>query len=491
MGETSIYFRFRHLSNFSGPNLHQFLPNSSLFPWRKGFQLKFVEGNDNWEPKKRLQKLRISPIVEASSSSSPALGGSSSPEYSEQLLGERPKKKKQSIAGIDQDVLLDPAHLADPDSSFREFMGVHIHYKVSEVEPGAPSSSLDRANKIGVPMILLHGFGASVFSWHRVIKPLSQCIGSKALAFDRPAFGLTSRVGFLEDSPARVEENSLNPYSTKFSVLTTLHFMDFIASDKAILVGHSAGSLTAVSAYFEAPERVAALILVAPAIVAPLSGKKVDKSQAEKEMQTNEQDPDSGSKGNFFMKLGQILSRAYQFIALTIMRFVTGMMGMVNSVYKKALSAILRSAVAVTLVRMIIDKFGIAAIKNSWYDASLITDHILQGYTKPLRTKGWDKALVEYTVAMLTDSAAESKPSPTGRLHEISCPVLIVTGDSDRLVPPWNSKRLASVIPGSQLEIIKNCGHLPHEERPEEFLSIVEKFLQRVFSGSEDWCLQA
>jgi hypothetical protein len=32
-----------------------------------------------------------------------------------------------------------------------------------------------------------------LFSWERVLKPLAAVIGSKTLAFDRPAFGLTSR----------------------------------------------------------------------------------------------------------------------------------------------------------------------------------------------------------------------------------------------------------------------------------------------------------
>ena len=41
---------------------------------------------------------------------------------------------------------------------------------------------------------------------------------------------------------------------------------------------------------------------------------------------------------------------------------------------------------------------------------------------QPLRTKGWDRALVEYTAAMLTDMEAESKPPLAKRLHEISCP---------------------------------------------------------------------
>jgi hypothetical protein len=41
---------------------------------------------------------------------------------------------------------------------------------------------------------------------------------------------------------------------------------------------------------------------------------------------------------------------------------------------------------------------------------------------QPLRTKGWDKALVEYTAAMLTDTASESKPPLAKRLRDIKCP---------------------------------------------------------------------
>lgn len=31
---------------------------------------------------------------------------------------------------------------------------------------------------------------------------------------------------------------------------------------------------------------------------------------------------------------------------------------------------------------MIIDKFGIVAIRNAWFDANQVNDHVLQGYTK-------------------------------------------------------------------------------------------------------------
>lgn len=68
--------------------------------------------------------------------------------------------------------------------------------------------------------------------------------------------------------------------------------------------------------------------------------------------------------------------------------------------------------------------------------------------------------------------------------------VLIITGDSDRLTPSWNAERLSRAIPGSSLEVIKNCGHLPQEEKVEEFVSSVQKFLQRVFGAQEEKLLQ-
>ena len=68
--------------------------------------------------------------------------------------------------------------LVDTDSKFVEVNGVNVHYKTwGEGEP---------------TFILLHGFGASVFSWREVVEPLAQF--GTVIAYDRPAFGLTERL---------------------------------------------------------------------------------------------------------------------------------------------------------------------------------------------------------------------------------------------------------------------------------------------------------
>ncbi|PIA46170.1 hypothetical protein AQUCO_01600438v1 [Aquilegia coerulea] len=404
-------------------------------------------------------------------------------------------KNKTRIAGIDQDELLDPSDLADPDSSFLHFKGIRIHHKIynphlhlHNQQHSPPSPFTQTSTKpLPFPIILLHGFGASLFSWDQAMKPLAHATASKVVAFDRPAFGLTSR-STMDHKDAAVP--SLNPYSMAFSVFATLTFIDFLSADKAILIGHSAGSLVAVNTYFEAPDRVAALILIAPAIFGPRTppkNTKKGKLEGESNSECND-NPTSKVQHNTFVMIGHILSKLAMYIARPIVGMVKGMVNMVSSLYKKVLTAFLRSTVAVMLVRMVIDKFGIAAIKNAWYDANQITDRVLDGYTKPLRTKGWDLALLEYTAAMLTESPSE--PPLSKRLGQISCPVLIITGDSDRLVPSWNAERLSRAIPGSSLEVIKNCGHLPHEEKVEEFISVAQKFLQSVFGAREEQVLQ-
>jgi pimeloyl-ACP methyl ester carboxylesterase len=67
------------------------------------------------------------------------------------------------------------------------------------------------------------------------------------------------------------------------------------------------------------------------------------------------------------------------------------------------------------------------------------------------------------------------------RLPQIKVPTLVITGDSDRLIPPENSKIIASRIPGAELVILKNAGHA-FTQSPEAAKTIVD-FLKRHPAG--------
>ena len=44
-------------------------------------------------------------------------------------------------------------------------------------------------------------------------------------------------------------------------------------------------------------------------------------------------------------------------------------------------------------------------------------------------------------------------------------PTLILLGDDDKVIPPAYGPAFRKLIPGSQLEVIKDCGHVPHIEK--------------------------
>jgi pimeloyl-ACP methyl ester carboxylesterase len=65
----------------------------------------------------------------------------------------------------------------------------------------------------------------------------------------------------------------------------------------------------------------------------------------------------------------------------------------------------------------------------------------------------------------------------SGRLHRITAKTLLMWGDDDQLMSPACADLYASLIPGSTIQIVADCGHLPQLERPEEFLDAVSAFL--------------
>jgi len=54
------------------------------------------------------------------------------------------------------------------------------------------------------------------------------------------------------------------------------------------------------------------------------------------------------------------------------------------------------------------------------------------------------------------------------RLGEISCPVLVITGIDDRMMPSDNSRLLAEGIPGAELHMVQDAGHSFFFEKPDE-----------------------
>ena len=66
-----------------------------------------------------------------------------------------------------------------------------------------------------------------------------------------------------------------------------------------------------------------------------------------------------------------------------------------------------------------------------------------------------------------------------GKLSEIRVPVVLLWGDSDKLLPVAYAEALRAGLPRATLEVLPRCGHVSHRECPEEFVGALEKALAR------------
>ncbi len=67
-------------------------------------------------------------------------------------------------------------------------------------------------------------------------------------------------------------------------------------------------------------------------------------------------------------------------------------------------------------------------------------------------------------------------PKLPARLSRVKCPVLLIWGDNDRLVPPAYADAYHKYLPHAEVKRIANCGHLPMFEREAEFVDAITQF---------------
>lgn len=218
------------------------------------------------------------------------------------------------------------AELWGDRSNWVELLDHQVHY----VEAGDPAS--ERL------IVLLHGFGASAYSYKEVLQPLSDL--GHVIAYDRAAFGFTERPTSWET----------NPYGAEGQLLVLDQLIEKFGSGKEVYVlGHSAGGNLAAGYAIQNQQKLAGVILFAPAVLTTGGGP---------------------SWLNWIFDIPQL----------------------------NHLGPLLVSSIATS---------GLDLLYRSYNDPTAVTDETLAGYTQPLKITGWEKAFWEFNKAPRNTGAGE------------------------------------------------------------------------------------
>jgi pimeloyl-ACP methyl ester carboxylesterase len=92
-------------------------------------------------------------------------------------------------------------------------------------------------------------------------------------------------------------------------------------------------------------------------------------------------------------------------------------------------------------------------------------------------------ALAAYAGAAMSDATL------AGRLGRLELPTLVLWGDSDQIADPGYGRAYAAAIPTARFQLLKDTGHLPQLETPDQVMHAIWDYAGTGFSGQRDFRL--
>jgi len=256
----------------------------------------------------------------------------------------------------------------------------------------------------GQAILLLHGFGASSYTW-RHVEPALTAAGHRVLTLDLKGFGLS-------------EKPNDKDYSIFDQAALVSRFIDRLGLKKLTVIGHSLGGGVAL---------VLAL----------------------------EKNPKKRKRITRLVLVDSIAYAQNIPIAFNILR--TPVLGEISS-------------------RLVpLDVQTRVALKLAYFDDSKFDSRDVKQYAGPLKDKGSRHALIQTARQILP----ENLPELSSRYKTIKIPTLIIWCDRDKVIKPNIGLRLHNDLPNSTFRVVRRCGHMPQEERPQRTVELLQEFLKR------------
>lgn len=270
-------------------------------------------------------------------------------------------------------------------SHFISIEGIRLHFQEFG-EPAAP------------PMILIHGYTASLYVW-KTVAPMLADAGFRVIAIDMPGFGYSEKPHWFD-------------YSIPSQAHVIERFMDRLGIGRAVIVGSSYGGAVAATIALDYKERVEKLVLVDPV--------------------TNDH-----VKNHPILRIAAVPG-----FGEVITPFLVG---------------------SRTFMKMRMHRTLAPA------NHTLITEERLKNIQRPINAADGHHSVL----ATSRNWHADRIEQDAGLIDQQT---LLIWGDQDRVIPIENGYKLYNSILHSRLVVLKNCGHVPQEEKSELFTKLVVDF---------------
>jgi pimeloyl-ACP methyl ester carboxylesterase len=253
----------------------------------------------------------------------------------------------------------------------------------------------------GSVVILLHGIGCSVLEWEH---------NFEALATQHRVIALDILGSGLSDKPPN------ETYSMERLAKFVLSFMSTLGIARASLIGNSMGGQIALQCAILSPERVEAMVLIAPAGL----GKDT----------------------------------------------------LVN--FKVASLPILGEALTYPTA------FGLGMLwRTAVYDKAVISSEMVAEKVALAKAPGAQAAFLKTLRGFLGFTGFPAGPLKVlhAALPSVKTRALVIWGRQDKLLPVVQAETLRQLLPNVQVDIFEQCGHVPQMEYPREVNAKVLTFL--------------
>jgi pimeloyl-ACP methyl ester carboxylesterase len=284
------------------------------------------------------------------------------------------------------------------------------------IEFGGTADPAPGAGSSGPPIVFVHGLGGSHLNWCQVGPQLAA--GRRALALDLHGFGLTP--GTRRTSTVRANARLLD------------RFVREICGAPVILVGNSMGGMISVLQAAAAPDTVAGLVLIDPALPLP------------------RQVPDPVVAGQFLLYalpgVGELFVRT-----------------------------MLARRTPELAVRQLIE---LCFADPSRSDPAMVAASVdLARYRMGDRTqaRAYAQSLLAASRSLLRVNGRPGRY--WGMMASIRVPVLLIGGESDRLVSLAAMRAAAARNPGWEAVFLPGVGHTPQLEVPDAVIGTISGWL--------------